>query len=157
MVKPTGWHDLLEKNYDSEVWKKQSDKCLACGTCTLVCPTCFCYDVQDDIHLDLKTGERTRTWDGCLLRKFTEIGSGEVFREDILDRYRHRFHRKGRYLPDRFGFIACVGCGRCASQCISNIADPVNLINMLFEATPHLVTDTLSDPHTITTDSPQLS
>jgi NAD(P)H-flavin reductase/NAD-dependent dihydropyrimidine dehydrogenase PreA subunit len=155
MVKPTGWHDLLEKNYDSEVWKKQSDKCLACGTCTLVCPTCFCYDVQDDIHLDLKTGERTRTWDGCLLRKFTQIGSGEVFREDILDRYRHRFHRKGRYLPDRFGFIACVGCGRCASQCIPNIADPVNLINKLFEETSHLVTDTLSDPHTITTNLPQ--
>lgn len=152
-VNAGGWHDLLEKNYDSEVWKKQSDKCLACGTCTLVCPTCFCYDVQDDIHLDLKTGVRTRTWDGCLLRKFTEIGSGEVFREDILDRYRHRFHRKGRYLPDRFGFVACVGCGRCASQCIPDIADPVNLINMLFEATPHLVTETLSNPHTVRPDS----
>ena len=151
MVKPTGWHDLLEKNYESYVWEKQSDKCLACGTCTLVCPTCFCYDIQDDIHLDLKTGERTRTWDGCLLRRFTEIASGEVFREDIVDRYRHRFHRKGRYLPDRFGFVACVGCGRCASQCLPNIADPVNLINLLFQTTPHLVEDSLSDPHTIKT------
>ncbi|MBI5000880.1 MAG: 4Fe-4S dicluster domain-containing protein [Euryarchaeota archaeon] len=152
IVKPTGWHDLLEKNYESEVWKKQSDKCLGCGTCTLVCPTCFCYDIQDDLNLDLKTGERLRTWDGCLLRKFTEIGSGEVFRDDILDRYRHRFHRKGRYLPDRLGFVACVGCGRCASQCVPDIADPVNLINMLFEASPHLVQDSLSDPHTVRTD-----
>ena len=151
MVKPDGWHDLLEKNYESYVWEKQSDKCLACGTCTLVCPTCFCYDIQDDIHLDLKTGERMRTWDGCLLRRFTEIASGEVFREDIVDRYRHRFHRKGRYLPDRFGFVACVGCGRCASQCLPNIADPVNLINLLFQTTPHLVEDSLSDPHTIKT------
>jgi sulfite reductase subunit B len=151
MVKPSGWHDLLEKNYESYVWEKQSDKCLACGTCTLVCPTCFCYDIQDDIHLDLKTGERMRTWDGCLLRKFTEIASGEVFREDIVDRYRHRFHRKGRYLPDRFGFVACVGCGRCASQCLPDIADPVNLINLLFQTTPHLVEDSLSDPHTVKT------
>ncbi|MFH0815674.1 MAG: 4Fe-4S dicluster domain-containing protein [Methanobacteriota archaeon] len=152
MVKPNGWHDLLEKDYESEVWKKQSDKCLACGTCTLVCPTCFCYDVKDDIHLTLKTGERSRTWDGCLLRRFTEIGSGEIFRDDILDRYRHRIHRKGRYLPDRLGFVACVGCGRCSSQCVPDIADPVNLINMLFEASPHLVTDSLSDPHTVKTD-----
>lgn len=151
-VKPTGWHDLLEKNYESDVWKKQSDKCLGCGTCTLVCPTCFCYDIQDDIHLDMKTGERRRTWDGCLLRKFTEISSGEVFREDILDRYRHRFHRKGRYLPDRLGFVACVGCGRCASQCVPDIADPVNLMNMLFDASPHLVKESLMDPHTVKTD-----
>jgi len=151
-VKPVGWHDLLEKNYDSEVWKKQSDKCLGCGTCTLVCPTCFCYDVQDDINIDLKTGERRRTWDGCLLRKFTELASGEVLREDILDRYRHRFYRKGRYLPDRLGFVACVGCGRCSSQCIPDIADPVNAINMLFDSSQHVVKESLMDTHTIRTD-----
>jgi NAD(P)H-flavin reductase len=156
LVKPSGWHDLLEKNYESEVWKTQSDKCLACGTCTLVCPTCFCYDVKDDIHLTLKSGERVRTWDGCLLRRFTEIGSGEVFRDDILDRYRHRFHRKGRYLPDRLGFVACVGCGRCSSQCVPDIADPVQLINMLFEASPHLVNHRLADPHTVKTDFSKL-
>jgi sulfite reductase subunit B len=137
-VKPKGWHDLLDKNYESPVWKENSDKCLACGTCTMVCPTCFCYDVQDDLQLDLKTGERRRTWDGCLLREFTVVASGEVFREDIEDRYRHRFHRKGRYLPDRLGFVACVGCGRCSSQCLPDIADPVNLINKLAESTEEI-------------------
>jgi sulfite reductase subunit B len=152
LIKPAGWHDLLEKNYESEVWKKQSDKCLACGNCTLVCPTCFCYDIKDDIHISLKSGERMRTWDGCLLRRFTEVASGEIFREDILDRYRHRFHRKGRYLADRLGFVACVGCGRCSAQCPPDIADPVSLMNMLFEASPHLLTDSISDPHTVRTD-----
>jgi sulfite reductase subunit B len=151
-VKPQGWHDLLEKNFDSAVWKEQADKCLGCGTCTLVCPTCFCYDVQDDINLDLTTGERRRTWDGCLLRPFTQIGSGEVFREDIVDRYRHRFHRKGRYLPDRLGFVACVGCGRCAVQCIADTADPVQLMNKLFDASPHLVEESVMDPHSVRTD-----
>ncbi len=152
VIKPTGWYDLLEKNYECDVWKEQSDKCLGCGTCTMVCPTCFCYDIEDDLNLDLKTGERLRTWDGCLLRKFTEIGSGEIFWEDILTRYRHRFNRKGRYLPDRLGFVACVGCGRCSSQCIPDIADPVNLINMLFEASPYPVHDSPSDPQTVKTD-----
>lgn len=138
------WHDLLEKNYESPVWKKQSDKCLACGTCTLVCPTCFCYDVVD--YIDLKSkGKRVRTWDGCLLRQFTEVASGEIFREDILKRYRHRFLRKGNYLPDRLGFVACVGCGRCSSQCIPNIADPVNLMNMLFDSSEHVLEEEQSD------------
>ena len=151
-VKPQGWHDLLEKTFDSAVWKEQAAKCLGCGSCTLVCPTCFCYDVQDDINLDLKTGERGRTWDGCLLRQFTQIGSGEVFREDIVDRYRHRFHRKGRYLPDRLGFVACVGCGRCAVQCIADTADPVQMMNKLFDASPHLVEESVMDPNSVRTD-----
>lgn len=141
MAPPSVWHDLLEKNYESPVWKSQSDKCLACGTCTLVCPTCFCYDINDEINLTLKSGERVRTWDGCLLRQFTVISTGEVFREDIVDRYRHRFHRKGRYLPDRLGFVACVGCGRCSAQCVPDIADPVKMMNLLFESSEHVIAE----------------
>jgi sulfite reductase subunit B len=133
-VPPQQWHDLLENNYESEVWKTQSEKCLACGTCTIVCPTCFCYDVTDEVDITLKSGRRIRTWDGCLLREFTEVGSGEVFREDLEERYRHRYHRKGRYLPEMLGFVACVGCGRCSSQCIPDIADPVDVINKVAAA-----------------------
>jgi sulfite reductase subunit B len=133
-VSPKAWSDLLGKSYDSDVWAEQAEKCLACGTCTLVCPTCFCYDVTDEVNLDVTTGERKRTWDGCLLRDFTKVSTGEIFREKTEDRYRHRFNRKGRYLPDNLGFLACVGCGRCASQCIPDIADPVELFNMLAEA-----------------------
>lgn len=131
---PKAWYDLLDKNQDSDVWTSQAEKCLTCGTCTLVCPTCFCYDVADEFNLDVTTGARKRTWDGCLLKDFTKVGTGEIFREKTEDRYRHRFNRKGRYLPDNFGFLACVGCGRCASQCIPDIADPVGLFNMLAEA-----------------------
>ena len=61
-VAPKYWHDLLEKNYDSPVWEKQADKCLACGTCTRVCPTCCCYEGVDDIDFDSK-GKRLRTGD----------------------------------------------------------------------------------------------
>jgi sulfite reductase subunit B len=125
------WSALLVANYNHPIWDKKSQKCMECSSCTMVCPTCFCYDIKDDVSLNLKDGSRIRTWDGCLLRDFTLIGSGEVFREDISKRYRHRFYRKGNYLPERYGFIACVGCGRCGIACLPDIADPCDLINEL--------------------------
>ncbi len=125
------WTELLLNNYTHPIWDENARKCFSCGTCTLVCPTCFCYDVDDVMDMNMKEGKRVRTWDGCLLRDFTLIGSGEIFRRAPVDRYRHRFYRKGVYLPRRFGFVACVGCGRCATQCLSDIADPLNVMNTL--------------------------
>ncbi len=125
------WERLLSENYEHPIWEENSKKCLTCGSCTLVCPTCFCYDVQDVVKLNLKDGKRERTWDGCLLRDFTAVAGGEVFRESPRDRYRHRYYRKGMYLPMRNGFVACVGCGRCATQCLPDIADPLEVMNVL--------------------------
>ena len=125
------WSKLLSANYENALWEERSDKCMECSSCTMVCPTCYCYDVQDNVSLNLKEGERVRTWDGCLIRDFTAVGSGEVFRDDIKKRYRHRFYRKGNYLPARYGFIACVGCGRCGIACLPDIADPCDVINDL--------------------------
>jgi len=151
-IEPKQWYSLLDQNYDNEVWKDQSDKCLSCGTCTLVCPTCFCYDVNDEIDLKGNT-KRVRTWDGCLLREFTEVAGGEIFREDIKERYRHRFFRKGKYLPDRLGFTACVGCGRCSSQCIPDIADPVKVMNLLFDNSESFIQDQDAQPKSITVEN----
>lgn len=125
------WSSVLVANYNHGIWDARSDRCMECGSCTMVCPTCFCYDVEDDVSLNLKDGTRTRTWDSCLLRDFTKIGSGEVFRDDIKKRYRHRFYRKGNYLPERYGFVACVGCGRCGVACLPDIADPCDVLNDL--------------------------
>lgn len=122
---------LLEKNYESDIWNKNSVKCLGCGSCNLVCPTCFCFDVQDLNEINLVKGERVRTWDGCVLEEFAKVATGENFRRDKAARYRHRFVRKGKYIFDRFGFIACVGCGRCASACLPDIADPCKVFNSL--------------------------
>jgi sulfite reductase subunit B len=133
-IEKTKWPVLLSKNYDHPIWQEKSKKCLACGSCTLVCPTCFCYDVEDILHLNGKEGTRRRTWDGCLMREFTMVASGEVFREKIEDRYRHRYFRKGHYLPERYDFIACVGCGRCVSACLPDIADPSEVINTIAES-----------------------
>jgi len=125
------WPSVLVANYDSGVWEERSDKCIECSSCTMVCPTCYCYDVKDEVSLNLKTGSRIRTWDGCLLRDFTKIGSGEFFREERKERYRHRFFRKGNYLPARYGFVACVGCGRCGIACLPDIADPSDVMSSL--------------------------
>ena len=125
------WPNVLAANYQHEIWKKQADICMGCSSCTMVCPTCFCYDVRDQVSLNLKNGQRIRTWDGCLLRDFTKVASGEVFRDEAEERYRHRFFRKGNYLPQRYGFVACVGCGRCGIACLPDVADPCNLMNEL--------------------------
>jgi len=122
--------EMLNKTYEqSGFWEKHSEKCLACGSCVLVCPTCYCFDVKDSPDLSLKEGERIRTWDGCLLEDFAKIASGENFRPTRPTRYRHRYFKKGKYLFDRFGFVSCVGCGRCSSNCLPDIANPVNLFN----------------------------
>ena len=123
---------LLSKNYEHPLWNELSEKCLQCSSCTMVCPTCYCFDIQDEISLDGQ-GTRIRTWDGCLLPDFTKIASGEIFRKDKSERFRHRFYRKGLYIPERYNFIACIGCGRCAIACLPDIADPLNIINKLVE------------------------
>jgi len=124
---------LLEHSWKKFFWEEQASKCLSCGTCNLVCPTCYCFDVQDNVDLDLVHGERIRRWDGCLLHDFAKVATGENFRETRASRYRHRFYRKGLYLFRLLDDMACVGCGRCASGCLPDIADPVNLFNKLRE------------------------
>ena len=125
------WAEHLISNYDHSVWEERSNKCLECGSCVLVCPTCYCYDVDDSMSINMADGVRTRTWDGCLLKDFTKVGSGEIFRETLLERYRHRIFRKGHYIPERFDFVACVGCGRCVSGCLPDIADPSEIMNTI--------------------------
>jgi sulfhydrogenase subunit beta (sulfur reductase) len=122
---------LLERSEDSFLWDEKAGKCLSCGTCNLVCPTCYCFDVRDDVELDLVHGERIRRWDGCLLEDFAKVATGENFRETRTSRYRHRFYRKGLYLFKILNDVACVGCGRCASACLADIADPVDVLNRL--------------------------
>ncbi len=125
--------EMLKKTYDeSGFWEEHSEKCLACGSCVLVCPTCYCFDVKEETDLSLEQGERIRTWDGCLLEDFAKVASGENFRPTRPTRYRHRYFKKGKYLYDKFGFISCVGCGRCSSNCLPDIANPVKLFNDMF-------------------------
>ena len=122
---------LVRMNYDHKIWGERARTCYSCGSCNLVCPTCYCFDVREEMELDLLHGKRIRLWDGCLLEEFARVGSGENFREERHERFRHRIFRKFVYMPEKVGELACVGCGRCSSVCLPDITDPVKIINEL--------------------------
>ncbi len=131
--KPEELPGLLRGNFEHPIWDEKAQKCYSCGSCNLVCPTCYCFDVQDHVDICLTQGTRYRIWDSCLLEEFAIVAGGENFREHRQQRYRHRLFRKGLYLYDKVGDIACVGCGRCATACLPDIADPVDVYNILKE------------------------
>ncbi len=119
---------VLRAGEESPAWKEYGDRCLGCGRCNLVCPTCFCFDVQDDVSLDLGEGERKRRWDACTLQDFSLVAGGENFNKDRSDRLRHMYYHKGQYAHERYGELYCTGCGRCARTCLANI-DPPTVYN----------------------------
>jgi heterodisulfide reductase subunit C len=134
--KPAFIPKLLEKGYNHPVWEEKARLCYSCGSCNQVCPTCYCFDVQDRVNWDLKGGVRQRAWDGCLLEDFATVAGNHNFRKDRAARFRHRMYRKGKYVPAKIGGqIACVGCGRCVSACTAHIANPVEVYNTLLEKT----------------------
>jgi sulfhydrogenase subunit beta (sulfur reductase) len=113
---------LLSTAYDHPLWGELGERCLACGSCTNVCPTCYCFNIFDEVDMALSKGERLRRWDSCQLDEFARVAGGESFRETRLARQRHRFMRKGKYIYEKFGELGCVGCGRCIRTCVANIS-----------------------------------
>jgi formate hydrogenlyase subunit 6/NADH:ubiquinone oxidoreductase subunit I len=103
------------------MWDAVGRKCFSCGSCNLVCPTCYCFNVKDEVAPDLAGGERKRTWDSCQLAEFATVAGGENFRKDRSARLRHRFFRKGKWIMERYGRLGCVGCGRCDRNCLVKI------------------------------------
>lgn len=132
-MKPEEIPALLDANWESSVFRDKGHKCFSCGSCVMVCPTCVCFDVQDDMSLNLKDGVRYRQWDGCMLEQFAAVASGENFREYKEQRFRHRMYRKGKYLVERYKYLGCVGCGRCGTGCLADIALPADTFNLLKE------------------------
>ena len=113
-----GWNgDALKEKFDSPVWEELYKPCLACGTCTFVCPTCQCYDIKD---YDTGHGvHRYRCWDSCMYSDFTMMAHGNN-RTSQMQRFRRRFMHKLVYFPaNNDGMYSCVGCGRCVEKCPS--------------------------------------
>ena len=115
-----GWDgNATEEKFNSEVWDELYKPCLACGTCTFVCPTCQCYDIKD-----YNTGngvQRYRCWDSCMYSDFTMMAHGNN-RTSQMQRFRQRFMHKLVYFPaNNDGMYSCVGCGRCVDKCPSSL------------------------------------
>ena len=97
-------------------WDDVAERCLTCGNCTAVCPTCFCTDMEDAVSLDGATSTRTRVWDTCFSMEYSYLGAGP-HRASPRSRYRQWLTHKVGTWHDQFGESGCVGCGRCITWC----------------------------------------
>jgi len=110
-----GLQQRISNMFENEVWKKQSERCLGCGACAFVCPTCACFDIQEESKGS--TGNRLRCWDACGFSLFTLHASGHNPREVQSQRWRQRLLHKFSYMPERLDVRGCTGCGRCSRAC----------------------------------------
>jgi sulfhydrogenase subunit beta (sulfur reductase) len=109
-------HDLLLRNLEHPRWKDVAERCLSCGNCTMVCPTCFCTSVTDSSDLAGQEVSRSRRWDSCFTVDFSYVHGGSA-RQSTRSRYRQWMTHKLATWHDQFGSSGCVGCGRCITWC----------------------------------------
>jgi len=121
---------IMDLEYDSPIWEELGQDCLSCGTCSMVCPTCYCYAVFDELDLDASGGRRMRRWDSCLFKDYALVAGGHNFRAERSSRVKNRFFHKQRGFVSQYGRPSCVGCGRCKAYCPAGI-DIVEVINKL--------------------------
>ena len=113
---PEEWASKLEASFGDSIWDKIGERCLSCGVCAYVCPSCSCFDVSDDGNAFC--GTRCRVWDSCTFATFTQHASGHNPRPDQPSRYRQRVLHKFSYFPLHQGdALMCIGCGRCTALC----------------------------------------
>lgn len=108
--------DLLYQNLEHRRWEQVAQRCLSCGNCTMVCPTCFCSDVLDVSDLTGQKTDRVRVWDSCFSLEFSHVHGGNI-RPQTRSRYRQWLTHKLASWIDQFGMLGCVGCGRCITWC----------------------------------------
>jgi len=110
----------LDENFESDLWDLLSFACLGCGACAYACPTCHCFDMQDEATRTESV--RLRNWDSCGFGLFTQHAGGHNPRPDQAARWRNRVMHKFTYIPERFSLVGCTGCGRCARICPAGMA-----------------------------------
>jgi len=115
-IETGGLKEILYSSFESHRWDDVARRCLACGNCTMVCPTCFCVTVEDTTDLSGKRAERWRSWDSCFTQSYSYIHGGSV-RMSTKSRYRQWLTHKLASWHDQFGMLGCVGCGRCITWC----------------------------------------
>jgi len=110
-----GIEEKIDSLWEDDYWRELSRRCLGCGVCTYLCPTCRCFDLTD-VGSTLGGG-RFRCWDSCIFADFTHMASGVNPRPTGKERVRQRYFDKFRYIPEEYGVLGCVGCGRCSRYC----------------------------------------
>ena len=130
-VDTEGLAEKLAGMFEHPYWDYVHEKCLGCGICTYVCPTCHCFDINS--HNRGKKGFKTRCWDSCMFPDYTQMAGGHNPRPTRKERFRNRFLHKLQYFPERYDKVGCVGCGRCLKMCPVNV-DITAIISELKEA-----------------------
>lgn len=120
----------LQKMFEHSLWNEICKKCLNCGTCTYLCPTCHCFDIQGKTRGE--SGVKFRCWDSCMYQEYTLMAGGHNPRPSKKERVRQRFLHKLQYIPERYGKWGCVGCGRCVVKCPVNV-DITRIIKQIGE------------------------
>ena len=115
-LETSGLRELLMSNLENEHWDQVAARCLACGNCTMVCPTCFCSKVEEVNNLLDGSVRRVQSWDSCFTSEHSYMNSGTV-RKSTASRYRQWLTHKLATWHDQFGSSGCVGCGRCITWC----------------------------------------
>jgi len=128
--------EIMDLEYENEVWQEVAEKCLSCGTCSMVCPTCYCYAVFDELSLDASSGQRKRRWDSCLFKDYALVAGGHNFRAKRSSRVKNRYFHKQRGFVSRYGRPSCVGCGRCKAYCPAGV-DILEVVQKL-RSEPHV-------------------
>ena len=114
-----GLVNTLDNMFENPFWQTIAMKCLGCGVCTYLCPTCHCFDIQDETTVT--KGARVCVWDSCMYPEYTSQASGYNPRPGRMNRVRNRVYHKFNYFPKNLDVTACVGCGRCIDNCPVNV------------------------------------
>ncbi len=109
--------DKLKNHHNQKIWEELGARCLECGKCTLICPTCFCFRIDDEAALKENSGRRARCWDICFYQEFSEVAGGGKFLKNTAERIHFWYFHKFARIPDEFDFMGCVGCRRCTKVC----------------------------------------
>ncbi|ACF12818.1 hydrogenase/sulfur reductase, beta subunit [Chloroherpeton thalassium ATCC 35110] len=129
-VEVSGLPSFLDIEFQSPIWKKWGDKCLNCGTCAMVCPTCYCYQVEENIAVNLRTASKDQMLYSCTILDFAEVAGGHNFRPNKEDRLKYRYYHHYRGFAENASEPICVGCNRCGRACLAGI-NPKDVINDL--------------------------
>jgi NAD(P)H-flavin reductase/formate hydrogenlyase subunit 6/NADH:ubiquinone oxidoreductase subunit I len=124
----------LRRRFTDPFWERSARSCLGCGTCAFVCPTCHCFDLQDELRGG--EGVRQKNWDACAFPLFTLHTSGHNPRPDQAGRWRQRLSHKFNYYPEKFGRVLCTGCGRCLRLCPAGMDLLADLVELARELPP---------------------